>query len=72
MATDSSPTADQQPSNPRWFRLTPDRIVVGLLVVEGFLLLSERFHWFSFNAHKGWTVLIAVATVGLTLLLTFL
>ncbi len=52
----------------RWFCLTPDRLVVGLLAVEGFLLLSEWFGW----SPKGWTVLIAVATVGLTLLMMFL
>jgi hypothetical protein len=52
-----------------WYRLTPDRLVTGLLAVEGFLLLSEWFGWFAFNQHKGWTVLIAVAVVGLTLLI---
>jgi hypothetical protein len=57
---------------PRWFHLTPDRLIVGLLAVEGFLLLSERFQWFAFNEHKGWTVLIAVGTVGLMMLLTLL
>jgi hypothetical protein len=49
----------------RWFRLTPDRCLIGLLGLEGFLLLSERFHWFAFNDRKGWTLLIAVATVAL-------
>jgi hypothetical protein len=34
----------------------PGRIVVALLVAEGFLLLSERFCWFAFNAHNGGTV----------------
>ena len=28
--------------------------------------------WFPFNQHKGWTVLIAIATVGAALLLMFL
>jgi hypothetical protein len=27
-------------SNPRWFHLTPDRAVLGLLAVEGLLWLS--------------------------------
>ena len=49
---------------PRWYRLTPDRLVLLLLAVEGLLWLSERFCWFPFNQHKGWTVLIAVASVG--------
>ena len=36
---------------------------------RGFLFLSERFQWFAFNAHKGWTVLITLASVGVFLLL---
>jgi membrane protein YdbS with pleckstrin-like domain len=56
----------------RWYRLTPDRFVIGLLVVECLLWLSERFQWFSFNAHKGWTVLFAVAVVGLAFLVMLL
>ena len=55
----------------RWFRLTPDRCVVALLALEGFLLLSAWFRWFSFNQHKGWTVLIAVGTVGVFFVLMF-
>ena len=45
---------------------------MGLLAVEGLLLLSERFCWFAFNEKKGWTVLIAVAAVGLAGLFTLL
>jgi hypothetical protein len=56
--------------NRRWYHLTPDRFVVGLLVVQVFLLLSERFEWFAFNEKKGWTVLIAVGVVGLAVLVT--
>jgi hypothetical protein len=56
----------------RWFHLTPGRLLVLLLAVEAILLLSERFRWFPFNRHKGWTVLIAVAAVGLFLLLMLL
>jgi hypothetical protein len=47
----------------RWYHLTPTRFFVGLLAVQVFLLLSERFRWFAFNEHKGWTVLIAVGVV---------
>jgi hypothetical protein len=47
-----------------WYHLTPDRVVVVLLALEGILLLSKQFHWFAFNEHKGWTVLICLATVG--------
>ena len=54
--------------SPRWYRLTPDRVVVAMLLAEGLLWLSERFRWFPFNQHKGWTVLIAVASVAAALL----
>ena len=53
---------------PRWFSPTPGRLLAVLLAVEGFLWLSERFRWFAFNQHKGWTVLTAVAAVGVFLL----
>ena len=46
--------------------------MLGLLALEGFLWLSERFRWFPFNEHKGWTVLICLATVGAALVLMFL
>ncbi|MBC8873845.1 MAG: hypothetical protein H8E44_30770 [Planctomycetes bacterium] len=49
----------------RWYHITPDRLIMGLLAVEGFLLLSEWFRWFAFNEKKGWTVLIAMAAVCL-------
>jgi hypothetical protein len=52
-------------SNHRWYHLTPARLFIGLLAVQVFLFLSERFRWFPFNEHKGWTVLIAVGVVGL-------
>ncbi len=57
---------------PRWYRLTPDRFVIILLVVECLLWLSERFQWFAFNEKKGWTVIIAVAVVGAGFLLMLL
>ena len=56
----------------RWFRLTPDRVLVAFLALEGFLLFSEHFGWFAFNRHKGYTVLIAVASVGAAILLMLL
>ena len=55
-----------------WYRPTPGRLFVGLLVAEGVLLLSERFSWFAFNERKGWTVLIAVAAMCAVIILTFL
>ena len=51
------------PTSTRLFRPTPSWLIYGLLVVEGLLWLSERFSWFPFNHHKGWTVLIAVVAV---------
>ena len=63
--------ADVLQPRPRWYRLTPDHAVLGLLAVEALLWLSERYHWFAFNQHKGWTVLITAATVGVALLLMF-
>ena len=58
----------------RWYRVTPDRVLIALLPMLGLLLLSERFRWFPFNEHKGWTVLIALAVVAavLTLMLLWL
>jgi Leucine-rich repeat (LRR) protein len=53
----------------RHFLPTPAWLIYGLLVVEGLLWLSERYRWFWFNEHKGWTVLIAVASVGVTMLI---
>ena len=60
------------PPKPRRFRLTPGRLVVALLALEGFLLLSERFQWFAFDRHKGWTMLICLAAVGAAFLLMLL
>jgi hypothetical protein len=56
----------------RWLRPTPGWLPAVLLVVEGFLLVSQRFHWFAFNEHKGWTVLLAAASVGVAMLLMLL
>ena len=50
----------------RWFHLTPDWLIFGLLAVEGLLFLSDRFQWPTW--HKGYSVLIAVAAVGATIL----
>lgn len=44
-------------SNPGW-------LIIVVLVCEVFLTLSQQLRWFSFNAHKGWTVLIAIACMG--------
>jgi len=62
---------EYRPKRP-WYHITPDRLIIGLLAVEGFLLLSERFQWFAFNEKKGWTVLIAVAAVCLAVVVMLL
>ena len=49
----------------RWFSPTPGWLVLGLLAVEGLLFLAEQFRWLP----KGWTVLVAVASVGVALIL---
>ena len=51
-------------SKRRSYRLSPDRFVIGLLLLVCLLWLSDRFQWFGFNHHKGWAVLISVAAVG--------
>jgi hypothetical protein len=60
------------PMPTRRFRPTPAWSIYGLLVVEGLLWLSERYRLFWFNEKKGWTVLITVAAVGMTMLFMLL
>lgn len=56
----------------RWFYPTPAHLFIILLIIEGILLLSERFKWFAFSEKKGWTVLIAIASVGVTMVVMLL
>ena len=44
----------------------------GLLALEGLLLLAERFGWFTFDRHKGYAPLVAIAAVGATMVLMLL
>ncbi len=65
--TEASPTR-------RWYRLTPDRLVLLLLVVECLLWLSDRLGWPAWHKgyavldsptwHKGYAVLTCMAVVG--------
>jgi hypothetical protein len=48
------------------------QLIVYMLVLEGGLLLSERLQWFPFNTHKGRTVLIALASLGVFFMFIFL
>lgn len=65
MATDQPETP-----RPRWYRLTPGRFLVALLVVEALLWLSERFKWLPW--HKGYAVLTTVAVVAAAVVLMLL
>ncbi len=53
-------------AKPRWFHVTPDRVILGLLIVEGLLWLSNRLGWPAWQ--KGYAVLVTVALVGVVLL----
>jgi hypothetical protein len=64
---DSQSEERKQPT--RCTRPTPAWLIYGLLVVEGLHWLSERYRWFWFNERKGWTVLVAVSSVGVTMLI---
>ena len=68
----SSPNSSLPPSPPnrRPLRLSPGCVPIGLLAVEAFLLASQHFRWFEFNRHKGFSVLVAVACVGVALLIS--
>src|SRR5688572_28412046 len=52
----------------RWFHPAPGHIGIGLLMLQGLLLVSERFRWFRFNEQPGLTVLVTVAAAGLAIL----
>ncbi len=50
----------------RRFRLTPDRVVLGLLVAECLLWLSDRMGWPAW--HKGCAVLAGLGLIGMSML----
>src|SRR5271157_5695768 len=54
----------------RWFQLNSDRLVVGLLVAESLLWLSNWLGWPRW--HKGYAVLTSVAAFGVVLIVTLL
>ena len=56
----------------RRLRLTPDHVVPALLALEGLLLVAERFGWFTFDRHKGYPPLLAIAAVGAVFVLMLL
>jgi hypothetical protein len=57
-----------KPRKRRWFHVTPDRLVIGLLVVECLLWLSNWLGWW----HKGYPVLASIAVVGVVLVFMLL
>jgi hypothetical protein len=65
-AIDAAPAASEQ--KPRWFRLTPDRLVWALLATEVILWLSERCRLFVFSDEKGLAIILALAALGLVIL----
>ena len=62
----SSFVMGETPTN-RSYRATPGRLVIVLLVAEATLWLSDRLSWPAW--HKGYAVLVALAGVGLFVLL---
>ncbi len=68
MSVSEHKTAEQNPTH-RWFYPGPHWVLLCSIIATSFLFFSEGFHWFSFNTHKGWTVLVALATTGVFLLL---
>jgi hypothetical protein len=53
----------------RWYRITPERLVILLLAFEAYLLLSQWQCCYPFRGSRGWGSLASVAAVALTLLL---
>jgi hypothetical protein len=52
-----------------WYVPTPAKVLLALLLLQGFLITSANFQWFAFNREKGYSVLLAIAVTLLTLLL---
>jgi hypothetical protein len=61
---------DVASSKLKWFRASPDRLLLLLLATEGLLWLSDRLHWPAW--HKGYAVLATLAVVGAAILLLLL
>ena len=51
----------------RWYRVTPDRLVLLLLAVECLLWLSDRIGWPGW--HKGYAILTTLAVLGVAMVL---
>ena len=58
------PDAVPQTNELRRFRLRRDRVLLGLLAFEAFLLLSDRLHWFTNKENQPLTVLLACGGIA--------
>ncbi len=56
----------------RWLYSMPSWFTFGSAAATCFLFLCDRFQWLPFNCHKGWTVLIAVASTAALILIWLL
>jgi hypothetical protein len=65
--TETNPSDAATTPKPRWYVPTPAKFLFAVLVMQGILFLSARYHWFWFNERKGYTVLIAVAATAVAL-----
>jgi hypothetical protein len=53
----------------RWYRITPERLVLVLFAFEALVLVAEWRCWWPSYGGKGWNALIGVAGVGVVILL---
>ncbi len=66
MEADPADTAPRKRKR-RWYRVTPNRIVTGLVVAQCVLWPAEAFEWLG----KGWSAFIAVAIGGAVAIVMF-
>ena len=52
-------------AKPRWYHVTPDRFLIGLLAAVLLLLAADRFELLGLTRGSGWNVLLAGAVVCL-------
>jgi len=55
-------------AKPRWYHVTPDRFLIGLLAAVLLLLAADRFELLGLTRGSGWNVLLAAAVVCLGML----
>ena len=67
-----SPRAEPPKRKRRWFSLTRNNLLLGLLAVEAFVLLAENFRWFAFDKNPVRTAQIAFAGVAAAVIIVWL